>query len=41
MDVAAERVAGMPRIDRDPDVRNALSLVFKLASGGIGMVPKA
>ena len=41
MDVAAERVAAMPRVDRDPDVRNALSLVFKLASGGIGMVAKA
>ncbi|MCM0621776.1 hypothetical protein [Nocardioides bruguierae] len=41
MDVAAERVGGMRRVDRDPDVRNALSLVFKLASSGIGMVPKA
>jgi len=40
LDVSPERIVELPRVDRDLDVRSALSFVFRLASGGIGMVPK-
>lgn len=39
-DVDPARLARLPRIDRDPDVRSALVEVFRLTSGRIAFVPK-
>lgn len=40
LDVDPHELASLERIDRDPDVRSALTQVFALASGGIGMLSK-
>ncbi|MEU2262046.1 hypothetical protein ABZ557_17585 [Streptomyces sp. NPDC019645] len=40
VDVDPARFASWERIDRDPDVREALVSVFSLASGGISMLSK-
>jgi len=39
-DVDPARYAALSRIHGDPDVRAALTMVFRLARGGIGMVAK-
>ncbi|MFF8828643.1 hypothetical protein [Streptomyces sp. NPDC015131] len=40
IDVDPTRLASWERLDRDPDVREALVRVFSLASGGISMLSK-
>lgn len=41
LDVDPHELDNLDRIDRDPDVRSALTQVFVLASGGIAMISKA
>jgi hypothetical protein len=40
IDVTPERFISLVRIDRDPDVRGALTLMFSLAVNGISMIAK-
>jgi hypothetical protein len=40
IDVTPERFTSLVRIDRDPDVRGALTLMFSLAVNGISMITK-
>ncbi len=40
IDVTPERFNSLDRLDRDPDVREALVLVFALATGGISTATK-
>ncbi|MFI0815838.1 hypothetical protein ACH4TX_00900 [Streptomyces sp. NPDC021098] len=40
LDLAPTRFESLERLDRDPDVRKALTRIFSLAMGGISMVSK-
>ncbi|MFF9671633.1 hypothetical protein ACF1GS_07980 [Streptomyces eurythermus] len=40
IDLDPARYESLERLDRDPDVRNALARMFSLAMGGISMVSK-
>jgi hypothetical protein len=40
VDLDPARYASLERIDRDPDVREAMARMFALAAGGIAMVSK-
>jgi hypothetical protein len=40
IDLDPARFVSLDRLDRDPDVRNALARIFSLSMGGISMVAK-